>query len=81
MRMTKHKFKIGQLVKQSGINYWKNPAQVLRVAKRSTERYYYGTTSSRYFVVGAKASYGYGVWVGQGKIVALSPLELLAMQI
>ncbi len=57
------------------MSYFKNPRQVVRIAKRNTYSY------RPYYVVGVGLPVGHGLWLKREEIRPLSPLELLAMQL
>jgi len=72
--------RVGSLCKPKNKSFWKNPNQVLRVAKRE-KLHSWGEGSYRYFVVGLGGEAGFGSWFNEESLRPLSALEQLAVQV
>lgn len=72
--------RVGSLVRSTGPKLWRNPNQVLRVAKRKNTGGVMWPVYI-YFVVALGDPVGHGAWLLLKELRQLSPLELLAVQV
>ena len=70
--------RVGSLCMMKGpLKLWKDPNQVLRIAKRKKKAAW--SHWFVYFVVGVGDPVGHGIWAEEEKLRPLTALEMLAM--
>lgn len=71
--------RVGSFCREKTPRRW-HGRQILRVAKREGRPTANSHRYQRYFVVAHNGAVGYGAWITGADLIALTPLELLAMQ-